>query len=166
MKLARTLKHLVVPDWISSQHFPEKSLRQIENAIKASEGRHEGEIRFVVEASLPLSYLFLKHRSSRRRAEDLFSSLKVWDTERNTGVLIYVQLFSRHIDIVADRGIAAKVRQDEWDAVCRAMESSFMKKEFLKGSLEALERVTRLLAQHFPSKDGGANELSDRPVVL
>jgi len=115
---------------------------------------------------MPLSYLVLKHRSSRRRAEDLFSSLKVWDTERNTGILIYVQLFSRHIDIVADRGIAAKVRQDEWDAVCRAMESSFKKQEFLKGSLEAIERVTALLAHHFPSKDGGANELSDRPVVL
>jgi len=166
MKLARALKHLVVPDWVARRCFSAADLLQIEKAVKNSEKRHQGEIRFVVEGSLPLSYLLLKHRSSRRRAEDLFSSLRAWDTERNTGVLIYVQLVSRHIDIVADRGIAAKVAQDEWDAVCRAMESSFRRKEFLKGSLEALERVTSLLARHFPSAGGGANELPDRPVVL
>lgn len=166
MKLARSLKHLVVPDWISRRCFSGRDLLEIEKAVKKSEQHHQGEIRFVVEGSLPLSYLLLKHRSSRRRAEDLFASLRVWDTERNTGVLIYVQLVSRHIDIVADRGIAAKVGQDEWDAVCRTMESSFKKEEFLQGSLEAIERVTALLARHFPPKDGGANELSDRPVVL
>src|ERR1044071_3909512 len=114
MKLGRVLKHLLAPDWLSRQGFSRHSLREIEQAIKASEKKHDGEIRFVVEGSIPLAYLFLKHRSSRRRAEDLFSSLKVWDTERNTGVLIYVQLVSRHIDIVADRGIAAKVAQAEW----------------------------------------------------
>lgn len=166
MKLLRSLKHLVVPDWISRRCFSRKDLLQIEKAVANSEKRHEGEIRFVVEGSLPLSYLLLKHRSSRRRAEDLFSSLKVWDTERNTGVLVYVQLVSRHIDIVADRGIAAKVAQHEWDAVCRAMEASFGKKEFLQGSLQALERITHLLVRHFPSAAGGANELPDRPVVL
>jgi uncharacterized membrane protein len=165
MKLARTLKHLLIPTWVSRQAFSGKALREIEKAIKASERRHEGELRFVVEGALPLAYL-LGRRTSRRRAEDLFSSLRVWDTERNTGVLIYVQLVSRHIDIVADRGIAAKVGQDEWNAVCRAMESSFRKKEFLQGSLEALERVTSLLARHFPSAGGGANELPDRPLVL
>ena len=166
MRLARLLKHLALPDWIARQSFSREELRTIEKAIKASERRHAGQIRFVVEGALPLAYLFLEHRSSRRRAEDLFSSLKVWDTEHNTGVLVYVQLVSRHIDIVADRGIAAKVGQDEWNAVCRAMESSFRKREFLKGSLEALERVTVLLARHFPSAGGGANELPDRPVVL
>jgi uncharacterized membrane protein len=166
MKLGRALKHLVVPDWVARRRFSAADLLEIEKAVKSSEKRHQGELRFVVEASMPLSYLLLRHRSSRRRAEDLFSSLKVWDTERNTGVLIYVQLVSRHIDIVADRGIAAKVGQDEWDAVCRAMESSFKRKEFLTGSLEALERVTALLARHFPAAADGANELPDRPLVL
>jgi len=165
MKLARVLKHLLIPDWVSKRNFSARVLREIEKAIKASERRHQGELRFVAEGSMPIHYVFLK-RSSRRRAEELFSSLRVWDTERNTGVLIYVQLVSRHIDIVADRGIAAKVAQEEWDAVCRVMESSFRKKEFLKGSLEALERVTALLVRHFPSAGGGVNELPDRPLVL
>ena len=166
MKLGRVLKHLLTPDWVAEKAFPGKSLRKIESAIKASEQRHEGELRFVIEASLPLPYLFLRHRSSRRRAEDLFSSLKVWDTERNTGVLIYVQLVSRHIDIVADRGIAAKVGQEEWNAICRAMERAFREGNYLSGSTEAIARVTDLLARHFPSSGGGANELPDRPVVL
>jgi hypothetical protein len=165
MKAVRLLKHLFVPDWVALSVLPPRFLKKIEQAIKASERRHDGELRFVVEASLPLHYL-LGRRTSRRRAEDLFSSLKVWDTERNTGVLIYVQLVSHHIDIVADRGIAAKVDQPEWNAVCRAMEQAFKAERFLEGSLEAIERVTALLARHFPSAGGGANELPDRPVVL
>jgi len=165
VKLSRLLKHLFIPDWIALRGLPKASLKKIEQAIKASERQHAGEIRFVVEGAMPLGYL-LGRRSSRRRAEDLFASLKVWDTEGNTGVLIYVQLLSRHIDIVADRGIAAKVDQGEWNAVCRTMERAFQAGRFVEGSLEAIQRVTALLVRHFPSADGGANELPDRPVVL
>jgi uncharacterized membrane protein len=165
VKLSRLLKHVFVPDWIALRALPGTSLKKIEQAIKASEQKHAGEIRFVVEGAMPLPYL-IGSRSSRRRAEDLFSTLKVWDTEGNTGVLIYVQLLSHHIDIVADRGIAAKVDQSEWNAVCRAMERAFQAERFLEGSLEAIERVTALLTRHFPSAGGGGNELPDRPVVL
>ena len=165
MNLPRLLKHLFLPDWVARHTLSGKALKEIEKAIKASERQHEGELRFVVEATIPPAYLFRK-RSSRRRAEDLFSALKVWDTERNTGVLIYVQLVSRHIDIVADRGIAAKVGQEEWSAVCRAMEQAFRADRFLEGSLEAIERVTALLAKHFPASGSRPNELPDRPVVL
>jgi uncharacterized membrane protein len=140
-------------------------LRKIEQAIKASERQHDGELSFVVEAGLPLSYLFLK-RSSRRRAQDLFARLKVWDTEHNSGVLIYVQLVSHHIDIVADRGIGAKVAQAEWAAICRAMEKSFRDGKFAEGALEAIERATVLLARHFPPRGENPNELPDKPVLL
>src|SRR4051794_26648486 len=99
MNIARLAKHLLISDWIARRAFPAATLAAIEKAIGASEQEHEGELRFVVEAGLPLSYLF-RRKSSRARAEDLFASLKVWDTERNSGVLIYVQLVSRHIDIV------------------------------------------------------------------
>jgi len=165
MKLARALKHLLIPDWVSKRNFSAKVLREIEKAIKASERRHQGELRFVAEGSMPIHYVFLK-RSSRRRAEELFSSLRVWDTERNTGVLIYVQLVSRHIDIVADRGIAAKVEQREWDAVCRAMEAEFRNASYESGALEGIEKITRLLARHFPARGANPNELPDKPVVL
>jgi uncharacterized membrane protein len=161
----RFLKHLFLPAWLARASFPRRTLKRIEEAIKTSEQEHDGELRFVVESVLPLHYLFGK-RASRRRAEDLFAQLKVWDTEHNSGVLVYVQLVSRHIDIVADRGIAAKVEQHEWDAVCRAMEAEFRKGSFESGALEGLERITRLLARHFPARGANPNELPDKPLVL
>jgi uncharacterized membrane protein len=143
--------------------FPAAALKKIESAIQASETTHDGELRFVVEAGLPLG--FLKHKT-RYRAESLFSELKVWDTEHNSGVLIYVQLVDRRIEIVADRGIAAKVPQSEWDAVCRTMESAFKKKNYLEGSLLAIADITKLLARHFPPQGRNPNELPDKPVVI
>ena len=165
MAAGRFLKHLFAPAWLARRSFPSGTLIRIEEAIRASEQEHDGEVRFVVESVLPLHYLPGK-RPSRRRAEDLFAQLKVWDTEHNSGVLVYVQLVSRHIDIVADRGIARKVEQAEWDAVCRAMEASFRKNDYLGGSLEALETITRILARHFPARGINPNELPDKPLVL
>jgi len=165
MNIGRLLRHLFIPDLIARRAFSRADLARIGAAIKASEAEHDGQIRFVVEASLSLPYL-LRKRASRRRAEDLFSQLGIWDTERNAGVLVYVQLVSRHIDIVADRGIARKVAQAEWNGVCRAMEAAFARGEFLAGSLEGIERVTALLRQAFPKTPGGANELPDKPLVL
>jgi uncharacterized membrane protein len=165
MRIARLLKHLLTPDWVARRPFPASSLSRIEQAIKASEQQHGGELRFVVESTLPVAYL-LGPRSSRRRAQDLFGQLKVWDTEDNTGVLIYVQLVSRHIDIVADRGIARRVAQPEWDAVCRALERRFREGHYLQGALEAIEAVTRILVREFPATGANPNELPDKPVVL
>ena len=164
MAAGRLLKHLLVPPWAARRSFPPATLKKIEEAVRASEQEHDGELRFVVESVLPLHYLLGK-KPSRRRAEDLFAQLKVWDTEHNSGVLIYVQLLNRHIDIVADRGIAARVEQTEWDAVCRAMEAEFRAGKFEAGALEGLSRVTRILARHFPSRGARPNELPDRPLV-
>jgi uncharacterized membrane protein len=165
MNLSRFLKHFFVPDWVARRAFPAASLSRIERAIRASEQKHDGELRFVIEAGLPFRYL-LRKRSSRRRAEDLFASLKVWDTERNSGVLIYVQLVSRHIDIVADRGISRHLEQAEWNKVCKAMEKAFRAGRYEEGALEAIETCTALLARHFPPGGEPRNELPDRPVFL
>jgi uncharacterized membrane protein len=100
------------------------------------------------------------------RAEDVFSQLHVWDTEYNSGVLIYVQLVDRRIEIVADRGIAAKVEQAEWNTICRAMEQAFKEGRFAEGALQAIERITALLARHFPPRGKNPNELPDKPAVL
>lgn len=171
MGALQILKHLFEPDWIARRPFTPSVLKKIEHAIKASEQRHEGELRFAVEASLPLQYLISKGagapaRAARQRAEDLFSLLRAWDTERNSGVLIYVQLVDRRIEIVADRGIAAKVAQAEWDAVCREMENAFRAGRFAEGALQAVERTTGLLVKHFPARAANPNELPDKPVVL
>ena len=113
-----------------------------------------------------MPFLFMK-KPARARAEDLFASLRVWDTEHNSGVLVYVQRVDRRIEIVADRGIAARVAQAEWDAICREMEAAFREGRFADGALRAIERCTGLLAAHFPARGRrNPNELPDRPILL
>ena len=161
--MGRTLKHLFMPHWLAVRPFPLSVLRSIERAVKTSERSHRGEIRFAVEGPLHLAQLRM---STRERAKQVFGQLGVWDTAENSGVLIYVQLVERRIEIVADRGIAARVKQPEWDAVCRAMERSFKEHRFEQGALDAIQSVTAILAQHFPPKGDHPNELSDKPAVL
>jgi uncharacterized membrane protein len=159
----RALRHLFIPDWIARRAFPPAALRAIERAVKASERRHRGEIRFAIEAGLSPAHLKL---GTRERARQVFAQLGVWDTEENSGVLIYVQLVDRRIEIVADRGIAKKVRQAEWDALCRAMEQAFRQHQYEAGALAAIEAVTAILAGHFPATGANPNELPDKPAVL
>jgi uncharacterized membrane protein len=165
MKLRRFLKHALTPGWLARRAFPRSALNGNAEAIKRSEEDHDGELRFVIEEPLHLGDL-LRTRPARARAEDLFARQRVWDTEHNSGMLIYVQLVERRIEIVADRGISAKVEQAEWDAVCRAMEESFRKKRYAEGALEAINSITRILASHFPARVASLNELPDKPVIL
>ena len=110
MSVKRIFKHLFAPHWTVHRAFSRRGLKRIEEAIKASEAKHAGELRFAVEAGLDLLPL-LRGMTPRHRAHEVFSQLRVWDTEHNSGVLIYVQLVDRRIEIVADRGINAKVDQ-------------------------------------------------------
>jgi uncharacterized membrane protein len=165
MTTVRLFKHLLTPHWIVNRAFPRKALDAIESAISTSEKTHDGELRFAVEAGLHPLPLW-RGLSPRQRAEEVFSALRVWDTEHNSGVLIYVQLVDRRIEIVADRGISARVAQAEWDAICRRMEEAFRAGRFEPGALDAILQITALLAEHFPPGGANPNELPDRPVVL
>jgi uncharacterized membrane protein len=165
MNLARIAKHLATPDWIAGRVFPRAALARIGEAIRASERSHRGELRFAVEAGLALPAL-ARGETPRQRAEEVFAELRVWDTEENSGVLVYVQAVDRKIEIVADRGIGARVPQAEWDAICRAMEAAFREREFERGALDAIGAITRLLARHFPPREENPNELPDQPALL
>jgi len=165
MRLSRILRHLVLPRWWVLRVFPKSALAAIERAIAASETSHRGELRFVVEANLPLPGL-LRGQSPRARAVELFSALRVWDTEQNSGVLVYLQLIDRRVEIVADRGIDARVGHAFWRAVCHRMEQAFHAGRFETGALEALAEITDVLAEHFPAPGDNANELPDSPLVL
>lgn len=165
MSLKRILKHLASPSWIVRRAFPPEVLREIERAIARSERDHEGELRFAVEAGLDLQAL-LRGQTARQRAIEVFSELRVWDTEHNSGILIYVQMVDRKVEILADRGINARVPQEQWNEVCRRMERAFRRREFAPGTLEAIDQATALLRQHFPATPGNMNELPDRPVVF
>lgn len=163
VSVRRLLRHLFIPDWVARRAFPQATLERIAEAIRQSEKLHRGEIRFAVEADLAPWQLGL---STRERALQVFAALGVWDTEENSGVLLYVQLIDRRIEIVADRGIARRVPQEQWDAICRAMEERFREGKYLEGALHAIHAVTRILAREFPAAGVNPNELPDLPAVL
>ena len=165
MGIKRIGKHLLLNRWRVRRAFPRQALANIEKAIKASEAAHAGQIRFAVEGALDGVPLF-KNQSARARAIDVFAHLRVWDTEHSNGVLIYLLLADRDVEIVADRGFNEKVTHAEWEKICRVMETEFRAKNFEGGVLKGIAAVTRLLAKHFPPGHSHGNELPDKPVVL
>jgi uncharacterized membrane protein len=165
MSIKRIGKHLIEHRWRVRKIFPPRVLASIERAIKASEATHSGQIRFVVEGALDGKPLF-RNQSARDRALDVFSHLRIWDTAHNNGVLIYLLLADRDVEILADRGIDAKVGTAGWEKICAAMEADFGRGNFEAGVIEGIEAVSRKLAKHFPRHGGGANELPDAPVVM
>ncbi len=165
MNIKRILIHLAMTHWQVNRAFPRPSLIAIEQAIKASETAHVGEIRFVVESALDGAPLFTG-QSARERAIDVFSQLRIWDTEHNNGVLIYLLLADRDVEIVADRGIDSKVGSREWENICRKMETAFKQANYEAGVVSGIQAVTRHLMQHFPASGAGQNELPDKPVVM
>jgi len=165
MGIKRIGKHLLEHHWRVPRIFPPKVLAAIEQAIKAGEATHSGQIRFVVEGALDGKPLF-RDQSARERALDIFSHLRIWDTAHNSGVLIYLLLADRKVEIVADRGIDAKVGAAGWEAICRAMEADFKAGNFESGVIKGISAVSRQLAAHFPKHGAGKNELPDAPVVM
>lgn len=165
MSPIRFLRHLFSTRWITRLHFTPQVLGEIEAAIRETETLHEGEIRFAVETALDLVEL-LQDVASRRRAMQVFGQLGVWDTAHNNGVLIYLLLADHVVEIVADRGIAARIEQSEWDAVCREMQGHYREGRFSEGSVAGVHGVGRLLSKHFPGRRPGANELPNQPVLL
>jgi uncharacterized membrane protein len=165
MGIKRIGKHLLEHHWRARRVFPRKVLAAIEQAIKAGEATHSGQVRFVVEGALDGKPLF-KDQPARERALDIFSHLRIWDTAHNNGVLIYLLLADRKVEIIADRGIDAKVGRAGWEKICQAMESDFRSGNFQPGVIKGIEAVSQQLAAHFPKQDVGPNELPDAPVVI
>jgi uncharacterized membrane protein len=165
MGIKRIGKHLLEHRWRVRRIFPPKVLAAIEQAIKAGEATHSGQIRFVVEGALDGKPL-LRNQSARERALDIFSHLRIWDTAHNNGVLIYLLLADRKVEIIADRGIDAKVGAAGWEKICRAMETDFKAGNFESGVIQGIDAVSRQLAAHFPAHGRGPNELPDAPVVI
>lgn len=163
--IMRFLKHLSATRWQVRRLFPKHSMRVIEEAITASEKLHMGELRFAVEAGLDWPELFAGV-NSRTRALQVFSNLGVWDTEHNSGVLIYLLLADHRVEVVADRGINNRVSPSEWVAICQDMESKFRAGEFEKGVLLGIAAITGKLQLHFPAQEHNSDDLPNRPTIL
>jgi uncharacterized membrane protein len=167
MEIRRSLRHWLTTPGAVRRAFPEDALKRIRGAVVESEKTHSGEIRFAAEAALPMSYL-RRDAAARERALMMFSKLRVWDTELNNGVLIYVEMADHQIEIVADRGIAQHVSAEEWKAIAGVMRDRFRTEAYEAGAIEAVQAVGAVLARHFPLNGGerNPNELPDYPVVL
>jgi uncharacterized membrane protein len=169
MQIGRLIRHVAATHWRTRMLFPGATLDAIEQAIARVERAHTGEIRFAIETALPPLHV-LNDVSPRARAMQVFANLGVWDTEQNNGVLIYVQLADRNVEIVADRGFKDRVSPAEWQAVCRLMEEHFRAGRFEAGSVAGVESIGSLLTRHFPpgeERPGPThNQLPDRPTLL
>lgn len=165
MNIKRIVRHLLATHGRVSTVFPRDTLSAIEKAIKACDAGHVGEVRFAVEGALHSTALF-NGQSARDRAVEVFSQLRMWDTEHNNGVLIYVLLADRDVEIVADRGVHAKVGTQEWQTICHAMEEAFRQGAYRDGAVSGIEAVAQHLKRHFPAYPDARNELPDVPAVL
>lgn len=164
--IRRFLKHRWLDEADTRRAIPPDLLQRLRQRVAASEKRHSGEIRIYVEAALPTSYL-LRNATARERAVAMFGKLRVWDTEHNNGVLVYLLLAEHAIEIVADRGITRHVPPAEWKAIVARMGTAFRERRFEDGLTQALEEVSALLVAHFPLAEGqtNPNELPDEPQL-
>lgn len=165
MNIKRILKHLSASHAAMRGAFPRATLHRIEHTIAEVEQTHAGQIRFVVENALALKPL-LAGQSARERAIEVFSRLRIWDTEHNNGVLIYLLLADRDVEIVADRGVHARLGQATWEAVCGEMETAFRQGKFEEGAIAGIRDVGAHLAHHYPHAGTKTNELPDKPVLI
>ncbi len=160
----RVLRHLLADPRRIARTLGDGALERLTARVQASEARHAGELRLCIEAGLPLSYLRRGARA-RERAVMMFGKLRVWDTEANSGVLIYLLLADRAIEIVADRGLNPHVSPAQWQAIVDAMGPALAAGRYEDGLVIAIDQVGELLQAHCPRIAGQAdrNELGDAP---
>lgn len=163
--LARTMRHLFTSTAAGRRAFPDTSLKAIEAAIASGETMHRAEVRVIVEPALGVLDAS-RGMSSRHRARDLFARYRIWDTEENCGVLIYINLADHKVEIIADRGVGRAIDAQVWKTVCLTMTQGFARGEFHSSTIAGLEQLNALLKTAFPANGQHTNQLSNRPVVL
>jgi len=165
--IARWWAHMRHGTFSARRAFPDAALARIEQAIERSEQEHTAELRFAIEASLPIEDV-RRGRSPRERALEVFANTGVWDTEANNGVLLYVLLADHAVEIVADRAAAARIDDGCWREICTALSDAYRGGDFEAGTLAAIDRIGRLLTAAFPRGAGtrDVDELPNRPLVL
>lgn len=162
---SRLARHLRTTSGAGKRAFPASTLKAIERAIAEGETRHRAEVRIIVEPALSAQAV-LQHMPARERARELFTHYRIWDTEENCGVLVYVNLADRKVEIVADRGVGRKIAASDWHAVCRTMTQGFAQGDFHDSMIAALSQLNGLLQKHYPDDGSGRNELPDKPIML
>jgi uncharacterized membrane protein YgcG len=163
-KVSRLLTHLFTTKASGRRAFPAETLKAIQTAIAQGERRHRAEIRLIIEPALQL-YDVLQGQTARQRAHELFSHYRIWDTEENCGVLIYINLADHKVEIIADRGVGRALAAADWLAVCKTMTQGFAHGTYHDSVLAALRQLNDLLHTHFPGNHSNTNELPNRPLI-
>lgn len=164
-RFSRLIRHLTTTAGTGRMLFPESTLQSIEAAIAEGETRHRAEVHMIVEPGLPLSGVW-NDMSARDRARALFTEYRIWDTDENCGVLVYVDIADHQVEIVADRGVGRVIALAEWQGVCDTMTRAFARNAYHDGVMEALRELNTLLEKHYPDEGRRDNQLPNRPVML
>ncbi len=166
--LRRWCRHLMTGTWALRRRFDDAALARIQEAIRESEGRHSGEIRFAVEACLtPLE--LLRGLRPRDRAWQVFAEHRLWDTEHNNGVLIYLLWADRAVEVLADRGAHRRVDPQVWQDACARLSQALQRGEGVAGVIEAVTQIGEAMARVEPAEvksHANPDELSNAPIVL
>ena len=164
-RLRRLLRHLTTTGRAGRRAFPADALDAIQQTIAQGERLHRAEVRIIIEPSLDMIDV-LQGETARMRARELFSQYGIWDTEENTGVLVYVNLADHKVEIIADRAVGRALSAQDWQAVCRTMTDAFKRGAYRDGAVAGLSQLNDLLCRHFPDDGASDNQLSNRPLVL
>lgn len=168
-KISRAMRHVKTTKSQAKAAFPDATLAAIQAIIAEGEGLHRAEVRLIVEPSLDLAEI-ISGVTSRQRAGELFTDYRIWDTEENCGVLIYINLADHQVEIIADRGIARLISNDHWEAVCKTMTSGFAKSMYHDSALNGLRQLNAILKKYFPENEAAHgqqhNQLSNQPILL
>jgi uncharacterized membrane protein len=165
INLKRLWRHLTTGKASGRRAFPGDVLADIQKTIAEGEQLHRAEVRIVIEPAMPLDDV-LDGIHPRSRARTLFSDYRIWDTEENCGVLIYLNLADHQVEIVADRGVGRLVQAAEWQAVCDTLTSQLGQGAFRDSTVAAITQLNELLAQKLPATGDRVNQLSDKPIIL
>jgi uncharacterized membrane protein len=164
-KLSRLFKHWFTTSAAGRKAFPAATLKAIETAITEGEPLHRAEVRLIVEPALA-THMVLQQMTSRQRAVELFSHYRIWDTEENCGVLVYINLADHKVEIVADRAVGRLVSRADWHAVCQTMTHGFAQGAYHDSVVDALAQLNAMLKAQMPADGARANQLSNKPVML
>jgi uncharacterized membrane protein len=164
-KLTRVMRHLRTTTAAGRRTFPDSALKAIQATIAGGEKMHRAEVRLIVEPALPIPAV-LDGKSSRERARELFAQYRIWDTEENCGILIYINLADHKVEIIADRTVGRLLGAQDWQEVCRTMTKGFARGEYHESVIAGLKQLNDMLATRFPADGSSSNELSNRPLIL
>lgn len=164
-KFTRALRHLTTTRIAGKRAFPTTTLNAIQSAIAEGEAVHRAEMRLIVEPSLDICEI-LTGMTSRQRASELFTLYRIWDTEENCGVLIYINLADHQVEIIADRGLTRLIPAEDWQRACKKMTDGFAQGNYHDSVIDGITHLNTLMQRHFPEGDSQPDQLSNQPIML